>query len=110
MYECPKCHHKFNDQSVYCEDWRDKEKCFGCPNCKLFFSKLLVGKMDWVQFVRAFAWSALVYVLLFMVLPEVWWANTLMLFIPILIFSLLAVRANRNIKLKLTPISEAKET
>ena len=108
-YECPKCHHKFNYQSVHCENWRDKEKSFGCPNCKQFFYKVQVGKVEYKQFFIAFFWSCASFALLFFLLPEVWWKQALFQIIPILIFSILATRAGRNIKLDLIPVSEKTE-
>lgn len=37
QYTCPECGTGFNDQTAYCEDWRDKDKKFGCPGCRIFF-------------------------------------------------------------------------
>ncbi len=39
--KCIECGHKFSLREALCEDWRDPEKSFGCPNCKTFFKKEL---------------------------------------------------------------------
>ncbi|RXJ73191.1 hypothetical protein CS022_10570 [Veronia nyctiphanis] len=36
-YDCTECGHKFDSQSLYCEDWSNPERKLGCPNCKTFF-------------------------------------------------------------------------
>lgn len=37
MYQCLNCKKEFNDQTAYCEDWRDSRKSLGCPDCKTFY-------------------------------------------------------------------------
>lgn len=48
-YQCTECQHVFNDHTAYCEDWQDKQKAFGCPECKAFYRKR-EKKFDPVQF------------------------------------------------------------
>lgn len=36
-YTCPECGAGFNEQTAYCEDWRDRDRAFGCPTCHTFF-------------------------------------------------------------------------
>ncbi|WP_020209991.1 hypothetical protein [Gilvimarinus chinensis] len=35
-FQCAKCSHIFTERTAICEDWRIKEKSFGCPSCKIF--------------------------------------------------------------------------
>lgn len=37
--KCPECQTVFTYQDALCEDWRDPNKSFGCPNCQTFFVK-----------------------------------------------------------------------
>lgn len=38
-YKCPECNSLFSDQETLCQDWRDKRRSLGCPNCLSFFLK-----------------------------------------------------------------------
>lgn len=42
-YRCPECTHRFSDQTALCNNWRIREKSFGCPQCQTFFLKKTVG-------------------------------------------------------------------
>ena len=37
--KCPECQSIFTYQDALCEDWRDPNRSFGCPNCETFFVK-----------------------------------------------------------------------
>jgi hypothetical protein len=37
--KCLECEHEFSLHEALCEDWRDPEKSFVCPNCGTFYKK-----------------------------------------------------------------------
>ena len=37
MYQCLECKKEFDEQTAYCEDWRNPNKKLGCPECKTFY-------------------------------------------------------------------------
>ena len=37
--KCTECLHRFSAREALCEDWRDPEKCYGCPHCGTFYVK-----------------------------------------------------------------------
>jgi len=37
IYKCLECECKFDDRTLYCEDWRNEDLRLGCPNCKTFY-------------------------------------------------------------------------
>ena len=104
-YECPMCRHQFNDQTVYCENWREKDKCFGCPDCKQFFYKVHVGKVKYMDYAIAFFISMLVSVILFFLLPNTWLGRSINMLLPVIIVSVLTVRISRKIKLELKAVN-----
>ena len=53
-YLCPKCNTEFDDRTLYCEDWRIKEKKFGCPHCKTFFYKSIETSFNWKKAIIVF--------------------------------------------------------
>jgi CXXC-20-CXXC protein len=38
-YSCEECGTKFSAHEAYCENWRETNKKFGCPNCKTMYYK-----------------------------------------------------------------------
>jgi hypothetical protein len=109
-YECPKCRHQFNDQTVYCENWREKEKCFGCPNCKQFFYKVHVGQVKYMDYLPALLISIFVAVLLFFSLPNTPWARFINMFLPVIMVSVWTARLSRKIKLELKMVNDEAQT
>ena len=39
MTDCSHCGHAFSASQALCDDWRDPNKSFGCPQCGTFFVK-----------------------------------------------------------------------
>lgn len=39
-FRCPSCGNRFTAQQVYCEDWHDPMRNFGCPHCHTFLQRL----------------------------------------------------------------------
>lgn len=46
-YQCPNCDTEFDSSSAYCEDWREKDRSFACPNCKTFYRVILTKRQNW---------------------------------------------------------------
>lgn len=54
-YTCPQCGGEFDDTTVYCEDWRDPKRNFGCPHCKTFLKKSMTSRRNLIQYLGIFA-------------------------------------------------------
>lgn len=49
--QCPACHKTFGAHEALCENWRDPDKCFGCPHCGTFIRKSV--KPDYIAGLQA---------------------------------------------------------
>jgi hypothetical protein len=46
-YQCTNCDHVFSGRNAVCDDWHDKEKCFGCPACGTFLNLAAHSRRGW---------------------------------------------------------------
>ena len=67
-YTCPKCTEQFSDRTAYCENWRNKEKRFGCPHCKTFYIRKFIRSTIHTKILIAVLTSILLTAILFSLL------------------------------------------
>jgi hypothetical protein len=107
-YEYGNCDHHFSEREALCEDWRQQEKAFICPNCKTCLERPDSLRNNWRQLgIFLLAFVIISALLQYFVQGITLQVNLLILVLFVLASSAQAIRASsKNIYVKAKPYAK----